>query len=328
MALPSRAASRAGPEIRARQERHFGALLRRVLQSNDFYRGKYEEAEVSLSRPIGLSDCRELPFTERSELVADQERHPPLGSNLTFPVSRYTRIHRTEAGSGTPLAWADSAESWDWCLRCWMAVLEAGGVSADDRIAVFSSFGPRLEPWAALEAGQRLGALAVPGDATEPGEPLAWLGELEPTVIVCRPQELQILGESSLSPSRVILLTDGSNQTLAESEAGAPSGWTILPAAGSAEIGTWGYTCLEGGALHANEAEFVAEIIDPRTDQPAEAEGKVPRRGELVLTGLGREASPLIRYRTGVRVALAGRACACGGETAVLTLPKASPDPA
>jgi phenylacetate-CoA ligase len=54
-----------------------------------------------------------------------------------------------------------------------------------------------------------------------------------------------------------------------------------------------------------NESEFIAEVIDPVTSAPAAA-------GELVLSNLGRSGSPLLRYRTGDRVRVAGAPCACG----------------
>ena len=50
----------------------------------------------------------------------------------------------------------------------------------------------------------------------------------------------------------------------------------------------------------AGESEFIAEVVDPAGDTPR-ADGEV---GELVLTNLGRTASPLIRYRTGDLVRL------------------------
>ena len=54
-----------------------------------------------------------------------------------------------------------------------------------------------------------------------------------------------------------------------------------------------------------NEAEFIAEVIDPATGAPAEA-------GELVLTNLGRAGSPAVRYRSGDRVHLSRDPCRCG----------------
>jgi phenylacetate-CoA ligase len=71
------------------------------------------------------------------------------------------------------------------------------------------------------------------------------------------------------------------------------------------EMGAYGYECLEQAGLHVNEAEFIAEVIDPATGAPAD-------EGELVLTNLGRIGSPAIRYRTGDRVCWATRPCRCG----------------
>jgi phenylacetate-coenzyme A ligase PaaK-like adenylate-forming protein len=65
---------------------------------------------------------------------------------------------------------------------------------------------------------------------------------------------------------------------------------------------------------HIRESDLLIEIIDPKT-------GKVlpdGECGEVVLTTLGREAMPLIRYRTGDIASLDRSGCACGGVTARL----------
>jgi phenylacetate-CoA ligase len=53
--------------------------------------------------------------------------------------------------------------------------------------------------------------------------------------------------------------------------------------------------CGEQGVLRIIESSYYAEIVHPQTGAPLPA-GEV---GELVLTTLGRIASPLLRYRTG-----------------------------
>jgi phenylacetate-CoA ligase len=78
---------------------------------------------------------------------------------------------------------------------------------------------------------------------------------------------------------------------------------------GMTEMGAWGFECMEApGGVHVIETEFIAEVLDPASDQSA-AEGEL---GELVLTNLGRLGSPLIRYRTGDQVGLVRGRCACG----------------
>jgi len=75
--------------------------------------------------------------------------------------------------------------------------------------------------------------------------------------------------------------------------------------AGATEVGAWGFDCQEQSGLHLNEGEFICEVIDPDSGAPAD-------EGELVITNLGRTGMPVIRYRTGDRVALDRRPCDCG----------------
>ena len=75
--------------------------------------------------------------------------------------------------------------------------------------------------------------------------------------------------------------------------------------AGMTEVGAHAFECAAQAGLHVNEAEFIAEVIDPATGEPAEA-------GELVLTNLGRAGSPAVRYRSGDRVCLSRDPCRCG----------------
>src|SRR6185503_452732 len=76
---------------------------------------------------------------------------------------------------------------------------------------------------------------------------------------------------------------------------------------GATEIGAYGFSCTARDGVHINEAEFIAEILDPTTRE-ARDEGE----GELVLTNLGRWGMPVIRYRTGDRVTAARGSCSCG----------------
>jgi phenylacetate-CoA ligase len=67
--------------------------------------------------------------------------------------------------------------------------------------------------------------------------------------------------------------------------------------------------CIEGkSGMHLFEDHFIAEIIDPETEQPLPSGA----RGELVLTSLSKEAYPLIRYRTRDVTALHPESCVCG----------------
>ena len=66
--------------------------------------------------------------------------------------------------------------------------------------------------------------------------------------------------------------------------------------------------CQCQSGLHIFEDHFYPEIIDPKTGKPL-PDGE---EGELVLTTLGKQAMPMIRYRTRDITALTAERCACG----------------
>ena len=86
-------------------------------------------------------------------------------------------------------------------------------------------------------------------------------------------------------------------------------GARVIDHHGLTETGPLSFECWESpGFLHLNEAEFVCEVLDPESSVPV-PDGK---RGELVVTNLGRTASPVIRYRTRDIVVRRSESCACG----------------
>jgi phenylacetate-CoA ligase len=82
-------------------------------------------------------------------------------------------------------------------------------------------------------------------------------------------------------------------------------GATLFDHTGATEVGAHGFTCVAQSGVHLNEGEFLVEVIDPQTLEPAD-------EGELVLTNLDRIGSPVIRYRTGDQVRLGRAVCDCG----------------
>src|SRR5947199_9517545 len=78
----------------------------------------------------------ELPFTTKQELVDDQAKHPPFGTNLTYPVEKYVRIHQTSGTAGQPILWLDKKESWEWWVRSGGHVFTGAGLRAGGRVYV------------------------------------------------------------------------------------------------------------------------------------------------------------------------------------------------
>jgi phenylacetate-CoA ligase len=289
-------------------------LLERVLKSNPFYQRKFAAAEVTdrIATPEEFS--RLVPFTTKQEIVQDQKRTPPYGTNLTFPLASYTRCHQTSGTSGTPLRWLDTPENWRWMLQNWMEVYRAAGVTPADRILFAFSFGPFIGFWLAFEAATELACLCFPGGGLSSGARLRLIRDHEVTVVCCTPTYAIRLAE--VAAAEKIDLPKSRVKTLIV--AGEPGGsipatrsriehlWggaRVFDHHGMTEVGPVTYECpSRPGVLHVLESAYLAEIIDPAIGNP------VPpgMQGELVLTTLGRLGSPLIRYRTGDLVKFGG----------------------
>jgi len=302
--------------LREHQWRRFRAMAGELFATNQFVAKKWRAVGLESADDLrGWDDYWRLPLTSKSELVADQAAHPPFGTNLTYALERYVRVHQTSGTSGMPLRWLDTQESWEWWARCWGFVLRGAGVGPDDRIFFPFSFGLFIGFWAGFEGARALGALAIPGGGQDSPTRLAWMEALGATVLVCTPSYALHLVE--VARERGIDLAKLSIRTTVhagEPGAGIPAvrsrieaGWNArtFDHGGMTEMGAYGYECSEQAGLHVNESEFILEVVDPVTAQPA-------TDGELVLTNLGRVGSPVIRYRTGDRVRLTDDNCPCG----------------
>lgn len=291
-------------------------MLAPVLDGNGFYGRRLRAAGVARPEDVASpEDYRTLPFTTKEEFSVDQAENPPYGTNLTFPRDAYTRLHQTSATSGEPLYWLDTLDSWAWWSRCWEAVYRAAGVTADDRIYFAFSFGPYIGFWSGFAAAKRVGAMVIPGGGMSTQQRVRAIAINDVSVVVGTPSYALHLAEVSEQigidlPASNVRLTihagePGASIPATKRRLEALWGARCFDHAGSTEVGAWGFECAERQGLHLNEGEFMAEVLDPATGEPAD-------EGELVITNLGRVGMPVIRYRTGDRVRRASGSCACG----------------
>ncbi len=291
-------------------------LLRAVVAANPFYSAKLRAAGMTDARDLeSLDDLARLPFTKKQELVDDQDAHPPFGTNLTYPLDCYIRVHQTSGTSGKPICWLDTRESWDWWARCWGAVYRAAGLDERDRIFFAFSFGPFIGFWAAWAGSEKVGALAISGGAQDSYQRLRNLIDLQATALCCTPSYALHLAEIA-AKEKVDLRAAAVKRIVVAGEPGGSIPGTracieqmwnakLFDHTGATEVGAHGFTCVAQNGVHLNEGEFLVEVIDPRTGQPAD-------EGELILTNLDRVGSPVIRYRTGDQVRLKRETCECG----------------
>ena len=283
------------------------AKLPELHRENPFYRARLPKA----ARELG-----QLPFTTKADLSEDQAAHPPFGTNLTYPLDRYVRLHQTSGTTGRPLRLLDTPESWEWWRECWQPIYRAAGVTARDRIFFAFSFGPFVGFWSAFAGAERLGALCLTGGAMTTTERVAAIVATEATVLMCTPTYALRLGEAAREEG-IDLARSALRVSIHAGEPGAsiPAtrerierelGVESFDHSGATEVGAHGFSCSARDGVHINESEFIVEVVD------ASGEARDEGDGELVLTNLGRWGMPVIRYRTGDRVHAVRGTCSCG----------------
>jgi phenylacetate-CoA ligase len=320
-AAPSLAAEEAldREALEALQGQRLTELVAELRGRNLFYTRKLEAAGVQPSALRFPRDLEALPFTTKAELVADQAANPPWGTALSEPLARYTRYCQTSSTTGQPLRWIDTNESWQWLLECWKAVYRAARVGPGDRAFFPFSFGPFLGFWAAFDAGSQLGLHCVPGGGMSSPLRLSLIEALAVDVVCCTPTYALHLAEVAASEGlrlgesrvRVVIVAGEPGGSIPATRGRIEQAWgaRVIDHHGLTEVGPVSFECWEApGFLHLNEGCFLCEVLDPESLRP------VPdgTRGELVVTSLGRGASPVLRYRTNDVVVRRSEPCPCG----------------
>jgi len=264
-----------------------------ALATNPFYQTKLQGlAEVGTLEEF----TQKVPFTTKAEIAQDQISHPPYGTNLTDPLTSYSRFHQTSGTSGQPLIWLDNPAGWQWLLSNWQWVWQKAGVEAGQSAFFPFSFGPFLGFWAGFESATALGIRAIPAGGLSSENRLKMMERHRPEVLCCTPTYGLRLAElaadaRSLGVKKIIVAGEPGG-SLPEVRQRLTEAWNaeVIDHHGMTEIGPVTATDIQNpNRLLIRHDSYFCEIINP--DETG--------LGELVLTTLGRHGSPLLRYRTG-----------------------------
>ena len=301
---------------RLQDERLRGLL--RELTANQFYQEKFRAAGIEMHSVRCAEDLKRLPFTTKSELLTEQQSHPPYGRLLTYQLARYRYLHQTSGTTGHPLKWLDTLEDWETWMRCWGYVYRGAGVSEEDIVFCAFSFGPYVSHWAAIDGARRIGALCLSGGGLSSEQRLRMIIDNRCTVLVCTPTYALHLAEVAEGLA-LDLRSCAIHTTILAGEPGASVesvknrieqawGATCFDHAGATEVGAWAFDCqAQTRSVHLNELEFIFEVINPRTCETVDQ----GTRGELVVSTLSRAGMPVLRYRTGDLVLSTTEPCGC-----------------
>lgn len=313
--------------MRDLQSERLKAAVERVYNNVPFYKKKFDEIGIKPGDIKSIDDIVKLPFT----LKTDLRDNYPFGL-VAVPREELIRIHASSGTTGKPTVVAYTKNDIDvWACSAARALTAAGAVKGD---IVHVSYGYGLFTGGlGLHYGaEYMGATALPVSSGNTKRQIQLLQDFGSNIIACTPSYALYIGEcvrdAGIDPKTLPLRagifgaepwTDNMRreiERMLDIKAYDIYGLSEIAGPGVA------FDCECQNGLHVNEDFFYPEIIDPDTGEVL-PDGEY---GELVFTCIGKEALPLIRYRTRDISALTHEKCSCGRTLVRMAKPKGRSD--
>ena len=280
----------------------------------EFYRDLFDEAGFDPYSVASFDDLAKAPFTTKQDLRDNY----PFGF-FAVPKSEIREIHMSSGTTGV----ATVAGYTEHDLEIWSESFARGIWYADggpDDVAhICYGYGLFTGGLGAHYGCQEAGCMTIPMSAGNTERQIRVLREMGSTILCCTPSYAMHIADTAIAmgidPAKEFSLRVGIHGAEAFSdnfraELEKKLNYKVLDVYGLTETMGPGVAieCMEQNGLHLAEDHFYAEIIDPETGEVL-PDGEW---GELVLTTLDREATPVVRYRTRDITRIIPGECACG----------------
>jgi phenylacetate-CoA ligase len=298
------------------QGERLGRLVDVLYRRVPFYQKKMTGMGVKPQDIQGIDDITRLPFTTKDEMRDVY----PYGL-LAVGLHEIVEIHTSSGTTGKPVVDAYTAGDIDVWAEAMARTLAAGGTTRHDIVQNAYGYGLFTGGLGVHYGARRIGATVIPISGGNTKRQLAILRDFKSTVLTCTPSYSLYLAEAAREEG-LDLSGVGLKAGFFGAEPWSESMRTeIEQKLCLLSIDIYGLTeiigpgvameCEHHAGLHINEDHFYAEVIDPAT-------GKVlpdGEKGELVITTLTKEGTPVLRYRTRDITYLERSPCACGRTT-------------
>jgi phenylacetate-CoA ligase len=288
------------PALAALQLERLKATLHDAYRNSPHYAAAFDAAGVKPGDLRSLGDLQKFPFTTKADLRARY----PFGF-FARPQSEIVRIHASSGTTGKPTVVGYTKSD----IETWSALgarsIRAAGGRPGMKVHVAYGYGLFTGGLGAHYGAEMLGCAVIPMSGGQSEKQVQLITDFEPDIIMATPSyTLSLLDEFRKQG------IDASRSSLKIGIFGAEP-WTegmraeIESAFGIDAVDIYGLSEVIGPGV-ANECvetkdgltlwedHFLPEIVDPETGE-ALPDGEL---GELVLTSLTKEATPVIRYRT------------------------------
>jgi phenylacetate-CoA ligase len=292
-----------------------------------FYKQKLDGAGISPADIRSIDDVSKLPFTVKDDL----RNNYPYGLFAVEP-SEVVRVHASSGTTGKQTVVGYTANDIDIWAQCTARAIAAAGGTKDDFIHISYGYGLFTGGLGLHYGAEKMGATAIPVSSGNTKRQVQILQDFGSDFLCCTPSYAMYIGETvremGIDPKTLKLRggifgaepwTDNMRreiEKLLDIKAYDIYGLSEITGPGVS------YECECQDGMHICEDYFYPEIIDPDTGELL-PDGEY---GELVFTCIGKEALPLIRYRTRDICALNRDECSCGRTFVRMTKPRGRSD--
>jgi phenylacetate-CoA ligase len=304
------------PGLSRFQGERLGRLVDVLYRKVPFYRKKIDAAGLKPHDIQSIADIARLPFTTKDEMRDVY----PYGL-LAVDLREIVEIHTSSGTTGKAVVDAYTAGDIEVWAESMARTLASGGTTRHDIVQNAYGYGLFTGGLGVHYGARKIGATVIPISGGNTKRQLAILQDFKSTILTCTPSYSLFLAEAARE--------DGLDLTKVGLKAGffGAEPWSesmrveIEEKLGLLSIDIYGLTeiigpgvameCERHAGLHINEDHFFPEVIDPET-------GRVlpdGQKGELVITTLTKDGTPVLRYRTRDITYLDHAPCACGRTT-------------
>ncbi len=302
-------------------------MVKNAYTNVPFYKKLLDDHGVSPEDIHSIDDITKLPFTVKQDLRDNY----PFGL-FAVPASQLQRIHASSGTTGKQTVVGYTKHDLDIWAEGAARALSAAGATKNDKVHVSYGYGLFTGGLGLHYGAEHLGATTIPVSSGNTKRQVQILQDFESDILCCTPSYAMFIGETvrdmGIDPKSLKLRagifgaepwTDNMRreiEKLLDIKAYDIYGLSEIAGPGVA------YNCECQNGLHVCEDYFYPEIIDPDTLEVL-PDGEY---GELVFTCIGKEALPLIRYRTRDIASITHEKCACGRTTVRMSKPKGRSD--
>lgn len=292
-----------------------------------FYKKKFDEIGLLPGDIKSIDDITKLPFTIKQDLRDNY----PFGL-FAVTKDKLVRIHASSGTTGKQTVVGYTENDIQIWAECAARALTAAGAEKHDSVHVSYGYGLFTGGLGLHYGAEKLGATAIPVSSGNTKRQIQILQDFESDFLCCTPSYAMYIGETikemGIDPTTLKLRGGifgaeawSENMRREIEKSLAIKAYDIY---GLSEIAGPGvaYECSEQSSMHICEDYFYPEVLNPETLEPV-PDGTY---GELVFTCIGKEALPLVRYRTRDICAITHEKCSCGRTLVKMTKPHGRSD--